>query len=152
MGTTKYLFLRQLAALFVRIPLILAGLALGGLVGAAAGRALSSLVNCLISFMLAKRLVSVGVWEQVRAHGITLTCLLAMSGAVMASNAALLPVIADRPLLQLLALAPIGAFTYAGTAFVLWHLTGRRAGPVKELLKIGARVSDFAVFWRPRRT
>jgi lipopolysaccharide exporter len=152
MGATKYLFFRQLAALFVRIPLILGGLVLGGLVGAAAGRALSSLVNCLISFMLAKRLVSVGVWEQIRAHGMTLLCLLIMSAVVFACQAALPPAIAGRPLLLLLALVPIGALTYAGAVLTLWRLSGRRAGPVKELLRIGSRISGLAVSWRPRRT
>ena len=152
MGATKYMFLRQLTALFVRIPLILGGLVLGGLAGAAAGRALSSLINCLISFMLAKRLVSVGVWEQIRAHSMTLLCLLAMSVAVTASQAALPQAIADSPLLQLLALVPIGALTYVGTVLALWHLSGRRAGPVKELLRIGSRISGLAIFWRLRRT
>jgi lipopolysaccharide exporter len=152
MGATKYLFLRQLAALFVRIPLILGGLALGGLAGAAAGRALSSLVNCLISFMVAKRLVSVSVWEQVRAHTMTLVCLLVMSAAVGASQAALPLALADRPLFQLLILAPIGALTYAGAVLAFWHLSGRRAGPVKELLKISSRISGLAMFWRPRQT
>ena len=152
MGATKYLFLRQLTALFVRIPLILGGLALGGLVGAAAGRALSSLVNCLISFMLAKRLVSVGVWEQIRAHSLTLVCLLAMSTAVGGCQAALPLAIADRPLLQIVALVPVGVLTYAGAVLALWHLSGRRAGPVKELLRIVSRISGLAVSWRPRRT
>ncbi|MGB5077314.1 MAG: lipopolysaccharide biosynthesis protein [Sphingorhabdus sp.] len=152
MGETKYLFLRQLAALFVRIPLIIGGLALGGLVGAAAGRALSSLINCLISFLLAKRLVSVGVWEQIRAHSMTLVCLLAMSAAVAASQAALHPAITNRPLLELLVLVPIGALTYAGSVLTLWHLSGRRAGPVKELLRVGSRISGLAVFWKQRRT
>ncbi len=152
MGATKYLFLRQLTALFVRIPLILGGLALGGLVGAAAGRALSSLANCLISFLVAKRLVSVGVWEQVRGHSITLVSLLAMSAAVGACQAALPHAIADQPLIQLLALVPIGALTYAGAVLALWHLSGRRAGPVKELLRIVSRISGLAVSWRPRRT
>ena len=152
MGATKSLFLRQLTALFVRIPLILGGLVLGGLIGAAAGRALSSLINCLISFMLAKRLVSVGVWEQIRAHGMTMTCLLAMSATVTSAQAALLPAMADKSVLQLLVLAPIGVLTYVGAVLALWHLSGRRAGPVKELLRIGSRISSLAVFWRPRRT
>jgi lipopolysaccharide exporter len=152
MGATKYLFVRQLAALCVRIPLILGGLALGGLAGAAAGRALSSLVNCLISFMLAKRLVSVGVWEQIRAHGMTLLCLLAMSVAVTTSQAMLPPAFAQQPHLQLLLSVPIGGLAYVGAALASWHLSGRRAGPVRELLIIGSRLSGMAVFWRPRQT
>lgn len=152
MGATRFLFLRQLAALFVRIPLILGGLALGGLLGAAAGRALSSLVNCLISFMLARQLVSVGVWEQVRAHGVTLTSLLAMSAAMIVSQAVFPSALADQPLLQILVLTPVGALTYAGTALMLWRVAGRPAGPIREMLNLGARASDFAVFWKPRRT
>lgn len=152
MGKTKILFLRQLVVLIVRIPLILGGLALGGVVGAAAGRALSSLVNCLISFMLAKRLVTVGIWEQFRAHGMTIMCLLAMSATVSASQAALPLAFADRPLLQLILLVPVGALTYIGVALALWHLSGRRAGAVKELLRIGSHLSGLTVFKRAERT
>ena len=152
LGATKYLFLRQLTALFVRIPLILGGLALGGLVGAAAGRALSSLVNCLISFLLAKRLVSVGVWEQIQAHGLTLVCLLAMSVAVIASQGALPNSIADVPLLQLLVMVPIGVLTYVGAVLALWHMSGRRDGPVKALLRIGSHIAGLIMLGRPRRT
>lgn len=151
MGATKVLFLRQLAALFVRIPLILGGLALGGIVGAAAGRALSSLVNCLISFMLAKRLVSVGIWEQVRSHGMTLVSLLSMSAAMGVLQAGLQSPKTDGPFFQLIVLVPVGALTYAGVAFALWHLSGRRAGPVKELLRIGSHIPRLAVFKRPGR-
>lgn len=150
MGETKYLFLRQLAALFVRIPLILGGLILGGLVGAAAGRALSSLVNCLISFLLAKRLVSVSVWAQIRSHGLTLVGLLAMTAAVLAVEAALPPAIADRPLLLLLGLVPVGALAYGGSVLALWGLLGRRDGAVAELLGIAAQIPGLAAFGRLR--
>jgi len=152
MGATKLLFQRQLAALFVRIPLVLGGLVLGGIIGAAAGRALSSLVNCLISFILAKRLVSVGVWEQFHAHGMTLVCLLAMSVAVGVAQATLPSPITDGPLLQLMVLVPIGALTYVGVALALWNFSGRRAGPVKELLRIGSLVPGLAAFKRTGRT
>jgi lipopolysaccharide exporter len=152
MGQTRYLFLRQLAALFVRIPLILGGLMLGGLVGAAAGRALSSLVNCVISFALAKRLVSVGVWAQIRAHGLTLAGLAAMAAAVLALRAALPPAIAGQPLLLLLALVPAGVLAYGGAVLGLWALAGRRDGAVAELLGIAARVPGLAALARLRRS
>lgn len=152
MGETRYLFLRQLVALFVRIPLILGGLMLGGLIGAAAGRAMSSFVNCLIGFMLAKRLVSVGIWTQIRSHGLTLASLAAMAAAVLAVQAALPPTLADKPLLQLSVLVPAGALAYGGAVLALWILSGRRAGAVTELLGIAARVPGLAAFGRLRRT
>jgi lipopolysaccharide exporter len=152
MGQTRYLFLRQLAALFVRIPLILGGLVLGGLVGAAAGRALSSLVNCLISFVVAKRLVSVGVWAQVRSHGLTLASLAAMTAAVLALQAALPPDVAERSALQLLVLVPAGALAYGLAVLALWSLSGRRDGAVTEVLGIAARFPGLAMFGRLRRT
>ena len=152
MGETRYLFLRQLAALFVRIPLILGGLMLGGLVGAAAGRALSSFVNCLISFMLAKQLVSVGIWAQIRSHGMTLASLATMATAVLAVQAVLPPVVAEKPLLQLLVLVPVGALAYSGAVLALWTHSGRRAGVVTELLGIAARIPGLAAFGRLRRT
>lgn len=152
MGETRYLFMRQLAALFVRIPLILGGMALGGLVGAAAGRALSSLVNCLISFLLAKRLLSVGVWAQIRAHGLTLGCIALMAAVVLAIQAALPPSLAGQPLMQLLLLVPVGGLTYGGAVLALWSLSGRRDGAVAELLAIAARLPGLAAFGRLLRT
>jgi lipopolysaccharide exporter len=152
MGETKLLFLRQLAALFVRIPLILGGLVLGGLVGAAAGRALSSLLNCLISFVIAKRLVSVGVWEQIRAHGMTLAALLAMATAMRLSQTALPSAFAHQPLLQILLFAPIGAVTYGASVLAYWWISGRKAGPVTMLLEIVARLPGLASVKRMQRT
>ncbi len=152
MGETRLLFLRQLAALFVRIPLILGGLALGGLIGAAAGRALGSMINCLISFIVAKRLVSVDVWEQIRAHGKTILSLLVMSAAIRSSQAALPPEFTEQPLLQILILAPVGVLSYGGAVLACWGLSGRRTGPVTVILETAARLPGLASFGRIRQT
>lgn len=151
MGETRSLFLRQLAALFVRIPLIVGGLMLGGLLGAAAGRAAGSAANCLISFAIARRLVGVSVWAQISAHGITLASLGAMCAAVLWATAALPADIAAEPLLQLLVLVPIGATVYCSAVLALWSLAGRRAGAVAELLGLAARMPGLAVIGRLRR-
>ena len=78
--------------------------------------------------------------------------LLAMSAAMIVSQAVFPSALADQPLLQILVLTPVGALTYAGTALMLWRVAGRPAGPIREMLNLGARASDFAVFWKPRRT
>lgn len=150
MGETKYLFLRQLVALFVRIPLILGGLMVGGLVGAAAGRAASSLANCLISFVIARRLVAVGVWTQIQSHSLTLASLLVMTAAVRMVEGTLPPSVSGQPLLQMLVLIPVGALAYGGAVLALWSLAGRRDGAVTELLGLAARMPGMAVFGKLR--
>lgn len=137
MGETKYLFLRQLAALFARIPLILVGLALGGIIGAAAGRAASSLVNALISLLVVRRLIHVPVSEQVRAHFPTLASLALMVSAILGASSLLGP---TDPIASLLLLVPLGAFAYALGHWAIWHLAGRPAGTVTELIKVVARL------------
>jgi len=149
MGETKYLFFRQLLILSIRIPLILVGLALGGLVGAALGRAVSAVFNCLISLMVAKKLVGVSVWYQLRSHGMTLVGLLSMSIAVLVANNTFLPLLLSSPALKLLVLSAIGALTYCGTIYAIWIARRRKEGPVAELIVI---LSDLAKIPSARRT
>jgi lipopolysaccharide exporter len=150
MGATKLLFLRQLASLLIRVPLILGGLLVGGLLGAAAGRALGSLANCLISFVLATRLAPVGVWEQVRSHALTLTGLVVMTVAVLAVDVSLPAVVFEQPALRVLALVTAGALAYGTAVVALWCISGRRDGAVAELLGLAARMTGLAVFGRLR--
>lgn len=137
MGETKYLFLRQLAALFARVPLILLGFLAGGLVGAAAGRAASSLVNALISLLIVRKLLHVPLGEQLRAHMPTFASLCVMAFAVLGAWSA---IGLRGDLVQLLVLAPLGALAYAATHWAIWLLSGRREGAFLEVLRLTARV------------
>ncbi|WP_369025993.1 lipopolysaccharide biosynthesis protein [Qipengyuania sp. RANM35] len=137
MGETKYLFLRQLAALFARIPLILLGFIAGGLVGAAAGRAASSLVNALISMMVVRKLLGVPLGKQLRVHMPTIASLGVMAIAVLGawSITGL-----EGSLIQLLVLAPLGALAYAVSHWAIWLQSGRGEGAFLEMVRLAARM------------
>ena len=125
MGETKFLFLRQLVALFARVPLILVGFMVGGLVGAAAGRAASSLINAFISLLIVRKLLEIPVAEQLRAHLPTLASLAVMAGGIW-SVSALLEL--NGMLAQLVVLVPCGAMSYALAQWAIWHVAGRPEG------------------------
>lgn len=148
MGETKYLFLRQFAALFARVPLILVGFLLGGLVGAAAGRAASSLVNAFISLLVVRRLIGVSLREQLRAQLPTLASLVVMALAVTAAWSAM---DLSGNLAPLLVLIPLGAFAYAGAQWTIWQLMGRREGAFPEMIRLAARVPGCAGLQRLAR-
>ncbi|HKT86334.1 MAG TPA: lipopolysaccharide biosynthesis protein [Novosphingobium sp.] len=140
MGQTKYLFLRQLAGLSIRIPLIIAGLISGGLAGAAIGRALGSLANVLISMLIVRRLLGLSVSRQVASHAETLWGLVAMSGVLMLTQLSFPPTLKETPLLQLPLLITLAGLAYCGTIVAIWRLRGGHDGPVSEIAGILAGV------------
>lgn len=141
MGQTKYLFLRQLVALFARVPLILFGFMVGGLVGAAAGRATSSLINAGISLLLVRKLIDVPLREQIRAHLPTFASLSVMAATIWTAQHLTQ---FNEALVQLLLFIPLGAVTYAGTQWVLWQRSGCPAGAFREMLLLAARIPGCA--------
>lgn len=141
MGRTKLLFVRQLSVLCVRIPLILAGLSLGGLAGAAAGRLASGFVICLISMMLARQLLGVSVWRQVSAHALTLSGAAAMCVAVLFAKAGMHTLLAPHPALALLVLGGIGAIVYTASVLLFWLARGRPEGAAAEIAGMVGRLT-----------
>lgn len=138
MGQTKYLFVRQLVALFIRIPLIVAGLMSGGLVGAAIGRALGSLANSLISMLVTRRLLGLPVSSQVASHSETLWGLLVMCALVTSAQLSFPPQLLAMPLLQLPLLIAMAGLAYCGSIFAIWRLRGGPEGPVSEIVGVVA--------------
>lgn len=133
MGQTKYLFVRQLVALFIRIPLIVAGLMTGGLVGAAIGRMLGSLANSLISMLVTRRLLGLPVSLQAASHMDTLWGLAAMSTVVIFAQRSFPPLPLTTPLIELPLLIALAGMTYCATIFAIWRLRGRKDGPASEI-------------------
>ena len=64
LGRTRSLFLRDLAFIIVRYPLIFAGLLLNGVVGLLFARCISGTIGILMSVFLARRLIGVTVSAQ----------------------------------------------------------------------------------------
>lgn len=136
-GDTRSLFWRELLGLGMRIPLVTVGLLLGGMVGAAWGRAVGAVVMTLIAFRLVREILGLGIGEQVWAHRRTLAATIAMSGVVLVGEARLahLP-----PEFVLALLLPLGGLVYVSALGLLWVAEGRRPGPETELIGLARGV------------
>jgi O-antigen/teichoic acid export membrane protein len=120
MGETRLLFMRQLAGLCVRIPLILIGVFTGGMIGAALGRTLGNAINCVISYYVAKQLLGVTIREQLKRQAVTIVGVIAMAAVVLALQAKFGPLLAHSALLSVAVFGAAGAVTYCGTILALW--------------------------------
>jgi O-antigen/teichoic acid export membrane protein len=136
-GETRLLFMRDTQMLFVRVPIMIAGLMLAGLPGVVIGRVFTGLCSAVVNMVLVRRLIGVTVRKQLAANLRALT-----SAAVMAAGVAVastyLAHTADKPMLalQLATLVALGGFLYCATSFLLWEAMGRPAGPETEVQTI----------------
>lgn len=148
LARTKLLFVRQLIAVFIKIPFIVGGLLFGGLIGAALGRLISEFVTVLVEFIFLRHLLKLPVSHQFRQHALTICGLFAMIAGLLLIDGGLAG--ANMPLAVELAVKVLfGALLYAGTLAVVWLATGRPSGPLTELMSVMARVAGKR---RERRT
>ncbi|MBA1345632.1 lipopolysaccharide biosynthesis protein (plasmid) [Rhizobium indicum] len=133
LGCTRSLFQLDLAFIFVRFPLIFAGLVWGGLVGLLFARCISAAIGILMYVFLARRLTGVSVRAQLLACWRSIVAALVMAGCVWGVGL----MITDRSeSLQLAIMIPIGGIGYFGASFVLWLASGKPAGPEREALDL----------------
>lgn len=132
LAKTKLLFIRQVIAVFVKVPLIIGGLLSGGLIGAALGRFASELITVMIEFLFLRHLLGVSVLEQLRRHALTICGLLAMSLGVFLADTVMAPA-ALSTLAELTLKVMAGGVSYAIAIIFAWLAFGRPEGPVTEL-------------------
>lgn len=138
LGETKLNFLQQFWVMVLRIPLIVAGLLTGGLIGAALGRLASEIFSSAISAWYMRRLLGISIRQQVASHSTALLGLAVMTLAVWQAQ----PVVeslSSSALIQLVALSSVGGLAYAAASATLWLMGGRSHGPVAELFGVVAR-------------
>lgn len=133
LGRTRALFLRDLAFIIVRYPLIFAGLYFGGLIGLLSARCVSGSIGISMDVFLARRLIGMPASAQLLANWRPVAATLTMAGCVWAVGLAVRG-LADPIQLALMVLA--GAASYVGTSFALWLLSGKPAGPEREALAL----------------
>ncbi len=131
LGRTRILFLRDLALISLRYPLIFAGLFLGGLVGLLVARCISGTLGILTDIFLARRLTGVTARTQLLASWRAIAATLVMAACVWGIG---LAVTGRSAALQLAIMIPVGAVSYLGTSLALWLASGKPAGPEREAL------------------
>lgn len=142
MGRTRILFIQQLIALCIKLPLILGGLFFGGLLGAALGRCLSEFISMFIDFTVSKILLGLSLSKQFGAHGMTFLGILAMAAGVLLVEKTL-ALGEISPLAQLCADVIAGGACYLGSIVLAWLALGRPEGSVSELLGMAGRLGAW---------
>jgi O-antigen/teichoic acid export membrane protein len=140
-GETRLLFIRDTQMLFVRVPVMIAGLMLYGLQGVIIGRVLTGLLGAFVNMLLVRRLIGVSVLKQLQANMRALASTAIMAAGVWLASL-YLPDTTDKLTLalQLAGLAVLGALLYCGWTLLLWILMKRPAGPEIEVQKILGKI------------
>jgi PST family polysaccharide transporter len=140
LGKTKLLFIRQVIAVFIKIPLIVGGLIGGGLIGAALGRLVSEVITVMIELLFLRHLLHISVAHQVKHHGLTICGRVSRVFGVFVID--LMLAAADNGVLvELVAKILAGGVFYAGAICAGWLATGRPEGPVTEVVTLVRRLA-----------
>lgn len=148
-GETRLLFVRSLQMLLVRVPIIVAAMLLFGMVGLVAARVFTGLLATAVNMFLVRRLIGVGVRDQIRVNSRALTSSAVMVVAAFAVSRLFSS--STETHLLLLQIATVGAvsvLSYCAATFLLWRWVDKPPGPEQELGKL---LQKFRNKVRPRR-
>ena len=139
-GHTRLLFVRTLQKLAMRVPMIVAGLFLGGFMGLLYGRMIAGVAGVIVDMVMVDRLSGINVIEQFRAN---LRAILSTAAMVIVVTLfhefAVFPGDKEGLVLMLAATILLGAFTYVATSWLLWRAAGRPKGPEAEAIEAGTK-------------
>lgn len=141
---TRDVFRRDAQVLLIRIPLVLAGLALGAktalteIMGIVIGAAAGSFVLFVLSLRLVTALIGISVARQLAVAVRPFLAALAMSAALsLITNQPALRMVSDSPMLNIAFCICLGGVLYIGTLALLWILSGRPQGAEAAVLALG---------------
>lgn len=138
LGETRTLFLRDCVNFAIRVPLMVGGVILGGLMGAVIARCLSGLISTAIGVALVTRFINASPLEQLYAN---IRTILATAG--MTASVILALIVAPDELgsvWQLVVTVVVGVVLYVATLLISWQIAGRPRGPELDFIQIAARV------------
>jgi PST family polysaccharide transporter len=143
LGETRRLFFRDLLNFAVRLPLVVAGMALLGLAGIVYARCVSGLLSIAFNMALVRRLADISPLEQLLSVHRSL-----LSVGTMSVIVSLLPD-ADSAsgssvdtILNLALMIAAGAISYCATHMILWIVEGRPDGIESDTMLIIKKVAN----------
>jgi lipopolysaccharide exporter len=136
-GETRLLFVRNLQMLAIRMPLIVAGMLLGGLKGVVVARVISGIVSIFFAMRLVRRWTGLELREQLAAN-IRAFASVAMMAACVVLASPYLTHKADPVSLatKIAAIVLLAALIYCGTTLLLWILMNKPSGPEREVQQL----------------
>lgn len=139
MGETKELFYRDIVYFAIRVPFIIAGLLMGGLMGIVYGRCISSFIGSLVVMNIAKKTIDASLWEQMMGSlRYLVAATLMFLGVSWLGNNSVLMGFNDyiKIIFQVLA----GGIIYPLVSLILWLILGRPSGVESEIIKVTSKV------------
>ena len=136
-GETKLLFRRDLLGLIIRIPIILVGMYLNGILGIIYARAISGTVTMIINMHLVRYLIGTSVRQQLAANARSFASVLIMAAGVLWLEYLLGRDGESLVLVIKIAIFSLsGAVIYSASHFILWIIAKKPIGPETELIKM----------------
>jgi lipopolysaccharide exporter len=141
-GQTRLLFQRDLLSFCIRVPIIVTGMYLGGLLGIIYARAVTGMIAMVINMVLVRRMIALGLVEQFSSNKRSIISVLMMTAGVLWVENFLGK--DGESLFLALKIATFG-FTgfllYTLTHASLWILAKRPDGPETEVLRILSKIA-----------
>lgn len=130
MGHTKTLFRRDIQLFFIRLPIILAGLVLGGLVGVLIARVVSGLIAIGFNVVIVKSLIGQSIVKQLANSWRSILSVILMVIGV-GGISSVMPISSEWivQLAQAAALVAAGGLIYLGGGLLIWIAAGKPQGP-----------------------
>ena len=136
MGKTKLMFRRNLVTLAIRLPLVLFGLATGGLIGVVYARMCSGTITILVNMAFARHLLGLPIIRQLQVNLRSFGAVAIMCAAVYLGRSLVLGFTTFGPIAEIALLVVVGAIAYVIALFSLWLAWGRPDGPEREFLDL----------------
>lgn len=140
-GQTKSLFLRTFVNTGLRIPMMVTGLLLGGLVGMLIAIMLHSITAISVNMTLVRKILALSYFEQIAANkrailgsGVMAAAVVGFSSLVSFDNTFF------GRLFELACKVSIGGAAFLLSVTVMWKLSGWADGPEKEMLSLGQKL------------
>lgn len=141
LGNTRLLFIRDTQMLFVRVPLITAGLLIGGMQGLILARVFTGVLAAVVNMFLVKRLTDLKVGEQLWANFRSLASVTVMAlGVYLADRYSVASVGSFALLIRLACLVGLGALLYCGSMTLMWLCMAKPEGPETEVRKLVTKI------------
>ena len=130
LGHTKTLFRRDIQLFFIRLPIIVGGLLLGGLVGVLVARVISGLIAIGFNVSIVKSMIGQSIVKQLTNSWRSILSVALMAVGVEVTSM-LMPVSTEwfTQLLQVSALVAVGGLIYLGGGLLIWRAAGKPEGP-----------------------
>lgn len=142
-GDTKLLFKRDLQGFLFRIPMIVAGMLLGGLHGILYARAFVGTVGILLALNVVKKITGLTFREQLIVNWRALTSVAVMAVVVLGVEHLFgHPTSHGGLFLKLVGSGFAGGLTYVGVTWLLWRIAGKPKGPETEVVSMGRKLVE----------